>query len=451
MNTQNLYDEMINSVPAYASFLKGSNVISKAVFEELPLMNKQNYLLKFPTKMLCRGGTIDGCHLIGASSGFSKSGSVFWPKRPIDERDYVKSIETMFIDYYGIDRKKTLIFVCLAFGTWIGGMQIASAVRTLASSGIHPITVATPGLNIKESIDIYESFSEEFDQFMWITNPSNVNIISYLLDKRKLDYKNGNIYFPVVGEYFSENMREKIAADFGHEKSSEFCLWTGYGSADTGDLGAETTTTIRLRKFFNENPQLCEEIFKLKSPPMLLEMTSKSFIEIIDGRIVVTKDQMIPLMRYDTGDSGGIIEKKDIKNFLQDSLYKELPDRILFVNGRASDAIIFYGTNLMVNSINDFLLKLEEDMAYGGYFEIEEINSDSFASYKIVISIKGKPEELLRKKYQNMVIEFLKKQSREFSLKYSALSNSIGDDLIKVELKEIETDDVKLKHKFIRR
>ena len=54
-------------------------------FEDLPVISKQDYLLSYPMEQLCRPGDMDRIHLIGASSGFSKSGAVFWPKRPCDE------------------------------------------------------------------------------------------------------------------------------------------------------------------------------------------------------------------------------------------------------------------------------------------------------------------------------------------------------------------------------
>lgn len=133
-------------VPAYAKLLTEQGTPSEPEFETLPRLTKQNYLLRFPVEELCWDGSLAGCHLIGSSSGFSRTGSIFWPKRPEDERGYIESMDPVMVDLYQIDRKRTLELVCLAFGTWIGGMQIAAMDRMIALAGRHPFTIATPGL-----------------------------------------------------------------------------------------------------------------------------------------------------------------------------------------------------------------------------------------------------------------------------------------------------------------
>ncbi|HAR41108.1 MAG TPA: phenylacetate--CoA ligase, partial [Bdellovibrionales bacterium] len=86
-------------VPGYQKFLREHDIRdpSDHPFEKIPLQTKQNYLLKHPIEDLCWNGAIGNCHLIGSSSGFSKSGSVFWPKRPEDEKNYLYSIEKMLV------------------------------------------------------------------------------------------------------------------------------------------------------------------------------------------------------------------------------------------------------------------------------------------------------------------------------------------------------------------
>src|SRR3954467_10674138 len=120
--------DVYQRVPAYRAFLEQLGVSPDAPWAELPLTTKTSYLLTAPTDQLCWDGSLADCHLIGASSGFSQTGAIHWPKRPEDERDYLHAVEQMLVAQYGIDQRRTLLFVCMAFGTWIAGIQLASGV-----------------------------------------------------------------------------------------------------------------------------------------------------------------------------------------------------------------------------------------------------------------------------------------------------------------------------------
>lgn len=451
MEHKKFINEVYNKVPAYRRFLDSNSAGCGSPWESIPLIDKNNYLLSYPLEELCWDGTLAGCHLIGASSGFSKSGTVFWPKRPADEKYALEVTENMLIKYHGIDKKSTLILVCLAFGTWIGGMQIASLVRALASTGKYALTAATPSLNLAESVEIYRRFGKNFDQTVWITNPSNVNLITALIKRGGIEMKPGSIFFGVVGEYFTESFREKVASDYGHPKDEPFCIWTGYGSADTGDIASETAATIRLRKYLHRNADLCEKITGQKSAPMILAKSPNTFIEIINGNIVVTKDQLIPLVRYDTRDAGGLLSKSALieAKMIPGEIVEGLTEEMVFVYGRAGDAVIFYGTNLSVASVNDFLLGLSSEYCYGGFFEVRTKKREEITFFDFTMFLSVEPPAGLVSEYETAIIGFLKSQSLEFRAKYDALCSSVGEPLIKVDLKKIDFTDAKLKHRYI--
>lgn len=445
------FKEVFQKVPAYKDFMLKNGGNSESRFESLPLVDKKNYLLTYPIQELCWNGSIESCHLIGSSSGFSKTGSVFWPKRPSDEAEYVQSIEKMLSENYGIDKKRTLIFCCMALGTWIGGMTLTSALRILASQGKNPITIVTPGLNFGEAVEIYSRFYSNFEQTLWITNPSSINIILALLNHKGVSIPAKSNFFPVVGEYYSEVFRENISSKFGFSKDEPYVIWTGYGSADTGDLSVETAATIALRKFIHRNRNLSEKIFNTSDTPMILDVAPDPFIEIINNQIVVTKDQLVPLVRYNTGDEGGLLYKKKLKELHEfpKEIIEPLRDKMIYVFGRASDSIIFYGTNINVKNIHNYFLSLPEKYGYDGLFQVKPVESEGVTSYDFKIFVHDFSNEALRKLYSEMLIEFLKKQSLEFSAKYTNLTNSLGRELISVHLDDITGIEGKVKHKFI--
>lgn len=455
LDPMNFYRKVVSSVPAYRNEIENHKLIN--VIEEikslsqLPILTKSNYLLEYPYEELCWPNELDKIHFIGSSSGFSKSGIVYWTKRPEDELDYMESIETMLRNNYQIDQKRTLIFCCMALGLWIGGMMITSTLRILATKGRNNITVVTPGLNLKEAVEIYERFHQKYEQTLWITNPSNISIITALIRKKNIDFKPASNFFPVVGEYYSETFREKVAQNYGHSIDSPFVVWTGYGSADTGDIAVETEATIKLRKYLLRNPELNKCLFKSEETPMILELSDNVFIEIIENQIIVTKDQLIPLVRYNTGDCGGFLEKDftlDCYN-IPHEISKDLPKRMLYVFGRATDNIIFYGTNLNLVNINNHFLSLPDEFKYSGLFQVKEMLIDELTHFHFTVYTEDYQNSMLSKMYYNELIQYLKSSSSEFETKFINLSNSIDKPLITLQLEDVTNLDVKIKHKFL--
>ncbi|MEG1749104.1 MAG: hypothetical protein RR249_05375 [Tannerellaceae bacterium] len=451
LNTHALLHEMMERIPAYSKFIAESaqqEAFNPSDFEQLPLLTKQNYLLNYPMRELCRAEDLNSFHLIGASSGFSKTGAVYWPKRPQDEAGYMQAIETQLRDNYGTDKRRTLVIVSLAFGMWIGGMQIAAAVRNIALSGKYPLMLATPGLDLKAAVNVIKSYQDLFDQLLIITNPSNISLFTALLNQADVHLAPGTVSFPVVGEYFSEAFREHISSTYGHATDSPFVLWTGYGSADTGDVSAETKETIALRKYLHHHPQLAEKLFETCTVPMILAVSPQVYLEIIDGNIIVTKDQFIPLIRYNTGDEGGLLTKESLRGEVPDELLNNLPEQMMFVHGRAKSAIIFYGTNLMVNAISDHLLSLPSNYGYGGLFTVKEVEVEGIATFHFTIYTAVHPD-MDAAGYRQSLIDFFCTQSAEFNFKYQNLSKSVSVPLISVSLADITSLDSQVKHRYI--
>ena len=449
MERQALLEDVILNVKAYRRLLEKEtgSILLPERFEDLPLLTKQNYLLEYPLEELCRENDLDNIHLIGSSSGFSKTGAVYWPKRPCDEAGYMKAIEQMFIDTAGIDKKKTLIVECLAFGLWIGGMQIAAAIRNIALSGKYRLTIATPGLDLNAAVDIIKSYHRLYDQVLIITNPSNIPLINALTGDDEGLRAGGKVSFPVVGEYFTESFREQTARSFGHPEDAHFVVWTGYGSADTGDLGVETTSTVELRKFFHHNPALSEKVFGTASTPMILAASGAAYFEIIDGNIVVTKDQFIPLVRYNTKDAGGLLSKEDVKDMVPAEIYDSLPENMIYVYGRADNAVIFYGTNLIINNIQDFFLGLPAKFGYGGLFCVKEDSTNGVSSFEFTVYTAR--EHAGAEAFFKALVDYLCNSSAEFNIKYQNLSKSAPRPLISVKTAPISEIGAGTKHRFI--
>lgn len=183
---------------------------------------------------------------------------------------------------------------------------------------------------------------------------------------------------------------------------------------------------------------------------MLFERNTHAFMETIDGNLVVTKDQFVPLIRYNTKDTGGIIKKEIFKDTgIDKELYDKLPDEVLYVFGRTSDAVVFYGTNLNIYASGDFLNTLDKTYAYGGLYEVKKTEKNDVEFLEFTIFVLEESDGLA-KKYQNALIRFLKASSNEFTAKYDKLSSAASEDLIKVKTVSISGKNLAEKHHTIK-
>lgn len=446
------------NVKAYREFLHeqtGSESLPLDLYSggfdlsRLPICDKQNYLLRHDVRSLSRPGDLERIHLIGASSGFSSSGAVHWPKCPEDERGYMESIETMFVQYYHIDTRRTLIMECLALGLWIGGMQIAAALRQIAIYGKHRLTICTPGLDLRSAVDILKEYEGVFDQVLIVTNPSNIPLLAALMEEKGVQTVGANISFPVVGEYFTESFREQTAKRFGHSPESPFVVWTGYGSADTGAIGTETPATIALRKFFFHHPTLSMEFFGTESTPMLLHLSESCHVEIVDGQVVCTKNQFFPLVRYNTKDAGMLLDSGALRDVVPDSLWATLPEQVLCVMGRVDNQIVFYGTNLNVNDMAEYLLTLPHDWGYGGLYTVSERIVSGVQTFHFVFYVTDTASCVPATRFLDAVVSYACNNNAEFRYKYGNLTQSSSIELFTAEVCDIKTIDPKVKHKYI--
>ncbi len=121
-----LFQAVAASVPAYQAFLAENGVDPAMVrtvadFQQLPLVTKQNYVLRYPLPQLCRDGQLDTSDMIAVSSG-STGRPTFWPRFFADELAVARRFEQVFRDSFAADTRRTLAVVCFTLGTWVGGM-----------------------------------------------------------------------------------------------------------------------------------------------------------------------------------------------------------------------------------------------------------------------------------------------------------------------------------------
>jgi phenylacetate-CoA ligase len=363
-----LFQEVAQSVPAYRQFLADhgihpADIRTMEQFQTLPLLNKENYINRFPLPMLCHNGQLSACNMVAVSSG-STGQPTFWPRRLEDELKIAERFEQVFKFSFQADRKNTLAVVCFALGTWVGGIYTANCCRYLAHKG-YPVTVVTPGNNKDEIFRTVKDLGPHFEQVVLLGYPPFLKDVIDSGRAQGMDWSAFNIKLVMAGEVFSEEWRtlmgERIRSDNPCFDSASL-----YGTADAGVLGNETPLSIRIRRFLAENPEVARRLFGESRLPTLVQYDPASrFFEVQDGTLLFSGNNGIPLIRYHIADQGGVIGYEEMLRFLAEAGFNPVDDLVqsdgtcasvhplpfVYVFGRSHFIVSYFGANIYPENI----------------------------------------------------------------------------------------------------
>jgi phenylacetate-CoA ligase len=422
-----LFQSVAHSVPAYGAFLEHHGVSPDAIrefadFERLPTITKENYLLRYPLPQLCRNGRLESNDMIAVSSG-STGTPCFWPRFLCDEIEVVTRFEQVFHGSFRADERRTLAVVCFTLGTWVGGMYTTACCRLLAAKG-YPITVVTPGNNREEIYKAVAELSPLYDQTVLLGYPPFLKGIVDEGRARGIDWATHGIRCVMAGEVFSEEWRGLVGERAGshdplHDSASL------YGTADAGVLGNETPLSICIRRWLSANPRASRELFRESRLPTLVQYDPMSrFFEALEGGLIFSGDNGIPLIRYNILDTGGIVAFDALLEFLRDwgfdplaafasdarGVYR-LP--FVYVFGRSNFTVSYYGANIF-----------PENVTVG----LEQTGINEWVTGKFVLqAIEGEDRNLVL----SIAVELAPWES-ESEARAAAVAASIRDQLLRL-------------------
>ena len=388
LKVMDLFKKTVAEVPAYRDFLKqagmdADKIVSFSGYQTLPLLTKANYMQAYPLPQRCKEGNISACDRLAVSSG-STGISTFWPRSMLNELDVALRFEQVFCQAFKADSRPTLAVVCFPLGNWVGGVYTASCCWYLAQKG-YPITVATPGNKPEEILRVVRELGPYFEQTVLLGYPPFVKDVIDTGIQQGMDWASRHIKMVFAGEVFSEEWRSLMGGKVG---SHDYCHDTAslYGTADAGVLGNETPVSVAIRRFFSKNPGMARELFGESRLPTLVQYDPMSrYFEVIDGTLVVSGDNGVPLVRYHIADKGGICTYQEMIAFVRERGMTKLEDYglsqeeviypfpFVWVFGRADFTVSFYGANVY-----------PENVVVG----LEQAELSAFASGKFVMQIR---------------------------------------------------------------
>src|SRR3954454_13676052 len=205
-----LFHEPARRVPAYRAFLAEqgcdpAQIRTPVDFARVPVMDKQNYLRRYPLPDLCWDGDLARLHMVSVSSG-STGPPFFWPRGVEQELSTAVAFEEVYRYGFHAHERRTLVVVCFAMGTWIAGTFTYQATALIAQKG-YPITVVTPGLNRDEILRVVRELGPRYEQVVLAGYPPFVKDVLDAGQAAGLDWRAFRVKMIWAGEVFSEEWR----------------------------------------------------------------------------------------------------------------------------------------------------------------------------------------------------------------------------------------------------
>lgn len=367
-------------VPAYRQFLQdqGWSCRSTAIEEivaSLPIMDKQNYILAYPTEARCLDGKFfeEGV-VIDESSG--STGIPYNWVRSARERETIKDVIGVYLRYC-FGEQKYIVLNLFSMGAWATGFNMALASQSLG-------VVKSVGPDVDKVLRTLQFFGSRYPYILNGYPP----FLKHLVDegeKRGFPWKDYTLHILVGGEGMSEGLRDYL-------RKYARTVYSGYGASDLEiGIAGENPLTVMIRKLCLNDPALRQTLFGPDQRlPMLFQYNPLDhLVEIVGKEIVVTISKpwtLSPRIRYNIKDEGGMITFDDMKARLlrhgidlrdleRQCNYPRWYLPFLYVYGRKDSTISVMGANiypedvesivysdpLLARSVHSFSMSLGED------------------------------------------------------------------------------------------
>ena len=321
---------------AYGKHLKANEVNLKQVaFEELPLCDKDNYTQKYPIEeRIHQDKSLANFYMICTSSG-STAEPTIWPR----DYEYDRGLEpphTKFLnEHFAFTQKKTLVVIAFGLGTTQAGMM---HLKSSWEGSLHgQISVIAPNGDAEQTVFLLNKLHHHYEQIIAIGYPPIIGDFIDLASEKNLHPEKWQLKIVFAGESVSPLWRKEMAKKIGGNSSD---IVSFYGSTEAGMIGFESREINQLINYCLDNEDLRFDLFKTFNLPTLVEVNfDKKYVEIVDGEIVVTADQAVPLVRYNLHDRGFILESKTIQQILDHH-------QIDYTYPKNQRLLVIYGRNL---------------------------------------------------------------------------------------------------------
>jgi len=434
MRTLKIFYEAAQRIPAYKDFLKKNKVDPKKIksirdFKRgVPITSKENYIAKYPIKMLAWDGTLREYSIAAVSSGTSGKPTL-WPRDLITEYESGYLHEHIISTLFQGNKKTTLGVVAFHMGMYTAGIFTLRSLQIVSEKG-YPIISVSPGMNVKDVIESICNLYDQVNQVILFTYPSLVKSILDGIEDRKIKLADLRMHLVPAGEPFTENWKNNTLSRLSNSKHSSK-LFSIYGCSEKTILGHETPAAIGVKKLLNSDEGALKKLGYDSTPNVYQYYPFLRYFESLDGALLFTATGGIPLMRYRIGDFGEIMsfEKAQAtwKNYAPLSKNKlKLP--FVFVRGR-EQALTFYGANIYKNNIEDGLASKKISHLVTGRFTMRKEVKQSGKEH-LYIYVELANNQQLTPSVRLNISDIIKKTIQKKNAEHSVVVKTIGKESI---------------------
>ena len=318
-----LFHVCATKVKAYKDFLKKARINPEKIktledFQAVLPVSKDNYLRSYPWEKLCMPSSLIEQSLVLTSTSGSTGRPFYFPRNGV--LDAQSSIyHQMFLQNSGLDvTKSTLVLVCFGMGVWIGGVITYQAFKAISERG-YPVTILTPGVNKREIFEALKNVGPKYDQVIMCGYPPFMKDVIDEAKDQGVNWKNYNLKIIFAAEAFSEKFRDYIVRKTGIKNPYRDTM-NIYGSADLGTMAEETPISIFVRRLALKNQRIYQKLFGEATRLPTFAQYIPEFInfECVNKSIYCSGDNVLPLVRYEIGDNGGVHYFKDVEKIFEE-------------------------------------------------------------------------------------------------------------------------------------
>lgn len=424
-NSLALFHKASENIPAYKKFLKSNKINPKSIkafsdFEELPPTNKKNYIDKYTLQERVWGGEFEKNTLISSSSGTTGK-PYYWPNAETDIQ-HGREIHEEIFNVFDLQNKKTLLIICFSMGTWIAGVY--TLLSSYLTSKNFPYAIVTTGFDKKATLQVLKDIAPQFEQVVVAGYPTFVKDI--IDSSGNVDTKKTKFIF--AGEGFSESWRDALTK----RKKTELYVdaVSILGSADSAIMGFETPFTIFVRREASKSKKFRKDIFKSEKLASLFAfLPEKRWFEEKEGNLLLTANKNHPLIRYEIGDQGGVLNQnlvrskiknisivdKKLSKWHSEEKHHKLP--LVYTFGREKFTITLFAANIYPENIKDALIQnnLKEIVTTNYLAQTKyDNNQDTYLHIHIELKKNINPSKQLEGKISQAIVSSMRKSNSEY-------------------------------------
>lgn len=430
-----LFHEAAERVPAYRDFLKKNGVSHGAVrtwadFKEVPQTDKKNYLRQYPIADLCWDGRLEDKTAVFSMTSGSTGQPFYFPRSPALDWQYSFALEDFFSRSPIKKPHSTLVVITFGMGTWIAGTITYRAAEIASERMKEKFSIITPGIHKKQIFQILKDLSPQFSETVLIGYPPFVKDVLDEAEALGIPLKTLGIRLVFAAEVFSEQFRDYVAEKCGMANSHLHTM-NIYGSADIGAMAVETPLAIVLRKRALADGNIFKKLFgDINKTPTFAQFHPRCIqFESVRGEILLSGDNVMPLIRYAIGDQGGVLSYDDIRPLLQNvsilDKTSELP--FVYVYERSDFAVSLYGITIYPEMIRDSLYEVwAQEITTGKFTASTEYDEDSNQFMSVVLELRS-GVQTADDSAAERVCAMIRETMRKYSSEFHELSEKITD------------------------